>query len=93
MQLSGCSYIAGAYSVPGQCTLKIDKLNSDQVTQTTEIEGKKVILKGSTFKAVLEVSPGGGAQTTTTPPSPDMTPKYSGGSGSFVPSNSVVFAA
>src|SRR5256885_2886323 len=47
VQLSGCSYIAGAFSVPGQCTLKIDKLNSDQVTQTTEIDRKSTRLNSS----------------------------------------------
>jgi hypothetical protein len=88
---SGCMYIAGAYVIPGTGTLKIDQLNSDQLTQNTKIEGKKVILQGSTFDAVFEVqSPA--QQPTSGPPVPDSTAKYSGGKGMFVPSNTKVHA-
>lgn len=88
VQSVGCVYTMAAY-VGGTATLKIDQLSSDQLTQTTTIEGKKVILKGSMFDAVLEVTspavnPGGDA---------DKTTKYSGGKGSFVPSNTVIFAS
>ena len=84
-----CSYMAGSFA-GGTGNLKIDKLNSDQLTSTTTIEGKKVILKGSTFDAVLEVTKQ--AQDTSSG-SPDGMSKYSGGKGSFVASNQVVFAA
>ena len=47
VESAGCMYIAPAYVIPGSGTLKIDKLGSDQLTETTEIEGKKVILHGS----------------------------------------------
>lgn len=87
---SGCMYVAPPYVIPGTGTLKIDKLNSDQLTEKTKIEGKKAILQGSMFDAVFEVqSP---AQQPGTPPTPDSTSKYSGGKGSFVPSNSKVQA-
>ncbi|WP_299459120.1 hypothetical protein [uncultured Microscilla sp.] len=42
--------------VGGQGTVKIEKLESDQVAGHTNSGGKKVILKGKKFKAKLEVS-------------------------------------
>ena len=91
VQSAGCMYIAGAYVIPGTGTLKIDKLNSDQLTKKTKIEGKKAILHGSMFDAVFEVqSPA--QQPTPSGPVPDSTSKYSGGKGMFVPSNSKVHA-
>jgi hypothetical protein len=87
----GCMYVAPPYVIPGTGTLKIDKLNSDQLTEKTLAEGKKVILKGSQFDAVFEVqSPA--QQPTSGPPVPDSTSKYSGGKGMFVPANSKVHA-
>src|SRR5712664_939051 len=89
VQSAGCMYIAGAYVIPGTGTLKIDKLNSDQLTKKTKIEGKKAILHGSMFDAVFEVqSPA--QQPTPSGPVPDSTSKYSGGKGMFVPSNTKV---
>jgi len=89
VQSAGCMYIAGGYVIPGTGTLKIDKLNSDQLTGKLKIEGKKVILHGSMFDAVFEVqSPA--QQPTPGGPVPDATPKYSGGKGMFVPSNTSV---
>ena len=91
VQSAGCMYIAPPYVIPGSGTLKIDKLNSDQLTEKTEIEGKKVILHGSMFDAVFEVqSPA--QQPTPTGPVPDSMTKYSGGKGMFVPSNMKVMA-
>ena len=87
----GCMYVAPPYVIPGSGTLKIDKLNSDQLTEKTEIEGKKVIIHGSQFDALFEVqSPA--QQPTAGGPVPDSTPKYSGGKGMFVPSNTTVTA-
>jgi hypothetical protein len=93
VQSAGCMYISGAYVIPGTGTLKIDKLNSDQLTETTLAEGKKIILHGSMFDAVFEVQspamqppPGPGS------PIPDSTSKYSGGKGMFVPTNTKVHA-
>lgn len=89
VQSPGCMYIAGAFVIPGTGTLKIDKLNGDQLTGKLKIEGKKVILHGSMFDAVFEVqSPA--QQPTPGGPVPDSTPKYSGGKGMFVPSNTKV---
>ena len=91
VQSAGCMYMAGAYVIPGTGTLKIDKLNSDQLTKKTKIEGKKAILHGSMFDAVFEVqSPA--QQPTSGGPVPDSTSKYSGGKGMFVPSNTKVHA-
>lgn len=91
VQSAGCMYIAGAYVIPGTGTLKIDKLNSDQLTEKTKIEGKKTILHGSMFDAMFEVqSPA--QQPTLSGPVPDSTSKYSGGKGMFVPSNTKVHA-
>jgi contractile injection system spike tip protein len=89
VQAAGCMYTTITYSVPGTGTLKIDKLNSDQLTGKTTIEGKKVILKGSTFDAVFEVTKGG---TDPSSGNADLTTKYSGGKGSFVPTNATVLA-
>jgi hypothetical protein len=90
VQSAGCLYTTATHTLPGTGTLKIDKLNSDQVTTKTTIEGKKVILKGSTFDAVFEVQ--AGAKTSSSPPVLDTVTKYSGGKGSFVPTNATVFA-
>ena len=91
VESAGCMYIAPPYVIPGTGTLKIDKLNSDQLTEKTEIEGKKVIIHGSTFDALFEVqSP---AQMPAAPaPVPDSMTKYSGGKGMFVPANAKVMA-
>jgi len=83
-----CEYKAPPF-IGGMGTLKIDKLNGDQLTKTTTVEGKKVILKGSQFDAVFEVTkPAQDPQS-----KPDLTTKYSGGKGSFVASNTVIFAS
>ncbi len=89
VQSPNCAYTKGAY-VGGMGTLKIDKLASDQLTETTLIEGKKAILKGSQFDAVFEVTTP--AQQPGSPPTPDAVPQYTGGKGSFVASNTKVLA-
>jgi hypothetical protein len=90
VQSAGCSYIKGSF-VGGTGTIKIDKLNSDQLTQKTTIEGKKVILMGTMFDAVFEVtSPA--QQPSPSGAVPDPVTKYSGGKGSLVPTNATVFA-
>src|SRR2546423_9327879 len=83
----GCMYVAPPYVIPGTGTLKIDKLNSDQLTEKTKIEGKKVILKGSQFDAVFEVQSPAQQPAPPGPPIPDSNTKYSGGKGSFVAAN------
>jgi hypothetical protein len=79
----GCVYIAPPHVIPGVGTLKIMKLGADQLTRTTTVEGKKVILQGSVFQAIFEV------QTPAQVPvvfTPDPVPKYPGGVGMFIPS-------
>lgn len=85
VSVPGCAYTAGAFSTPGTGTLKIDSLGSDQIAQQTQIGGKAVLLKGSVFNAKFEVqSP---AQQPSSPPVPDPTPQYAGGTGSFTTLN------
>ncbi|MEM1255793.1 MAG: hypothetical protein AAGI69_25420 [Cyanobacteria bacterium P01_H01_bin.21] len=75
--VSGCSYIAGPYSIPGTGTLKIEALAGDQKATKTNCEGKPVLLKGSLFTAKFEVqSPA--QQPPPGVPSSDGTPFYSG---------------
>jgi contractile injection system spike tip protein len=90
VQAQGAMYTTATHVTPGTGTLKIDKLNSDQLTTKSTFEGKKVILKGSMFDAVFEVQTP--AQTTSSPPVTDPLAKHSGGKGSFVPTNATVLA-
>jgi hypothetical protein len=87
VEVPGCMYIAGPYSIPGSGTLKIDALAGNQLASKTNTGGKKVILKGSQFTAKFEVQspaqqppPGPGS------PIPDSTTSYSG-QGMFVTTN------
>lgn len=88
----GCMYVAPPYVIPGSGTLKIDKLNSDQLTEKTDIEGKKVIIHGSQFDALFEVQSPAQFITPAGSPQLDSTTKYTGGKGMFVPSNATVTA-
>lgn len=90
VQSPGCSYTAGAYVIPGVGTLKIDKLGSDQLTETATFENKKVILKGTTFDAVFEVQTPAQEPQPSAPPKPDTTTSYSGGTGQFVTTNTLL---
>ena len=85
VEVPGCPYISGAYTVPGTGTLKIAGLNSDQIAQHTQTGGKKMLLKGSSFKAKFEV------QTPAQIPPPSSTPdpmtQYTGGTGMFITTN------
>ena len=84
VQVPGCSYISGPYSVPGTGTLKISKLASNQITRESKTGGKAILLKGGDFTAKFEVqSP---AKMPPNANTPDPSPEYSG-SGSFVASN------
>lgn len=87
VEVPGCAYIAGSYTVPGVGTLTIDSLASDQKAQKLTVNGKKAILVGSKFDAKFSVMTP--AQTTTSPPTPDATTEYSG-SGSFVTNNTLL---
>ncbi|NES63821.1 MAG: hypothetical protein F6K24_00175 [Okeania sp. SIO2D1] len=79
----GCSYIAGAYIIPGVGTLKIAALADDQIAQKTYSASTPMILKGSNFIAKFEV------QTPAFMPLPlipDVVPQYLG-TGSFITTN------
>src|SRR2546425_5308445 len=91
VEVSGCSYNTPAFTITGLGTLKIKKLNSDQLTQTTQIESKKVILKGTMFDAEFKVDTQASVLVGNVTKFDD-TPTYSG-KGSFVASNTVVFAS
>jgi len=91
VEVSGCPYQTPVFTIPGVGTLKIKKLNSDQLTQTTQIEGKKVILNGTTFDAEFRVDTKASVVVGTATKMDD-TPTYSG-KGTLVASNQVVFAA
>lgn len=88
VEVPGCTYMTPVYCIPGTGTLKIDSLASDQVASHTQTAGTKVLLMGSTFQAKFEVQspaqqppPGPGS------PIPDSMTTYSGGSGSFITTN------
>ena len=83
LQVPGCMYVSGAFSVPGTGTLKIDRLASNQVAQHTKSGGKKMLLKGGTFQAKFEVqSPAMDSNGV-----PDPMNRYPGGSGQFITTN------
>lgn len=81
----GCAYIAGAFTIPGSGTLKIDALGSDQVARQTKVSGQPVLLKGTTFTAKFEVQIP--AQQPSSPPVADPNIQYPGGTGSFMTMN------
>jgi hypothetical protein len=95
VEVSGCQYsVVPAFPIPGTGKLKIKKLNSDQLTQTTTIEGKKVLLLGTMFDAEFtpDASPNSASVVVGTAKNYDSAPNYSG-KGQFVASNQVVFAS
>ena len=84
VSVPGCMYTAGAFSIPGTGTLKIDSLGGDQTAKKTKTGGKAVLLKGTMFTAKFEVqSP---AQQPGAPPVPDSTLSYTG-QGTFITTN------
>ncbi len=85
VEVKGCPYTAGPYSIPGTGTLKIESLAGDQKAQNTTFGKKSAILKGKKFNAVFEVmSP---AQMPPPASTPDPLQSHSGGKGSFVTEN------
>lgn len=91
VSVPGCTYTAPTmlYTIPGTGTLKISALNGDQKAKKTKTGGKAVLLKGSTFTSEFEVQNPAKQppQAPGAPPTPDATPKYSGGSGTFTTTN------
>ncbi len=84
VQVPGCVYTAGPFSVPGVGTLKIQSLAPDQKALKTHSANKPVLLKGGNFIAVFEVQTP--AQMPPPASTPDAAPMYPG-SGSFVTAN------
>lgn len=85
VMVPGCMYTAGAFTIPGTGTLKIDSLGNDQIAKRTKARGKSALLRGTIFTAKFEVqSP---AQQPSTPPASDPNSQYLGGTGSFTTMN------
>lgn len=88
VQVQGCMYMSGAFSIPGTGTLKIDRLGNDQTAQHTQSGGKKMLLKGAMFQAKFEVQSPAQQPNPNGPPVPDPMSQYMGGQGQFITMNS-----
>ncbi len=86
VEVKGCDYIAGAFSIPGKGNLKIKKLAGNQLAKKTNSAGKAVILKGLFFTAEFQVQSPAKQPNPSGSPVPDPTPTYTG-MGGFVNSN------
>ena len=86
VEVSGCSYIAGSFSIPGTGTLKISALAGNQKASNTRTGGKVVLLKGGQFTAKFEVTNQAKMPSPPGPPVPDPTPQYLG-QGMFTTTN------
>lgn len=84
VKVSGCTYVAPPYVIPGIGTLKIESLSSIHIAKKTRSGTTPVILKGGQFDASFEIQ--SAAQQPGSPPIPDPTVKYLG-KGKFVTSN------
>lgn len=88
--VSGVMYISGAFVIPGTGTLTIEKLNADQLSTKTTVEGKKPILQGTFFDAKFTVvAPAMQPPAPPKPPVPDPVKTYMG-KGNFIPTNFTV---
>lgn len=84
----GCPYISGSFTIPGMGTLSVFRLAPNQLSTKTNVKGKWVMIKGSTYTAKFEVTvpaqmptPGG--------PVPDPTAQYMG-TGEFITTNATI---
>ena len=82
----GVAYISGSFVTPGTGTLTIDKLQADQLSKQTKIEGKAPILKGIMFVAKFQVMAPAMQPNPPAPPVPDPVVTYMG-QGMFVPTD------
>ena len=90
VEMKGCTYISGPYSIPGTGTAKIMMLGTDQKAKATKVNGKPVLMKGTLFTMKFHVeSP---AQMPPPVSTPDATPLYVGGKGMFIPAQSKFYA-
>jgi Contractile injection system spike tip protein len=83
--VAGAVYFTPSFPIPGAGTLTIESLGPDQKAQKGKSGGRVFILRGSKFRARLQVNapataPSGGS------PVPDPTPVYNG-TGSFITTN------
>ena len=83
--VAGAVYFTPSFPIPGVGTLTIESLNPDQKARNATSNGRAIILKGTKFRARLQVS---APAQVTTPSGPvfDPTPVYSG-AGSFITTN------
>ncbi len=86
VKVSGIKYIVGPFVIPGTGTLTIASLGPNQIAKKTKSGGKKVILKGASFKAEFIVQSPAKLPHPLSGVVPDPVPKYFG-TGLFVPSN------
>lgn len=81
----GAVYFTPSFPIPGVGTLTIESLGPDQKARKGKSGGRLLILRGTKFRARLQVS--APAQVpTASGTAPDPTPVYSG-TGSFVTTN------
>lgn len=94
VEVPGCMYITKTHLKPGDGTLKISALASDQLATKSNSGNKAVILQGSEFDAVFEVdSPAEDIKPVASggSPIPDKTGAYEG-KGQLIPANTKIKA-
>jgi Contractile injection system spike tip protein len=84
VMVPGCTYISGAFSVPGVGMLKIQSVAPNQQTMKSTLKGKPILMKGMKFIAMFQVT----APAQMPPPisTPDPMVMYPG-QGSFITTN------
>lgn len=87
--VSGVPYIQGNFVIPGTGVLTIDKLQPDQLSKKTTIEGKAPILKGIMFIAKFQVLSPAMQPNPPAPPAPGPVASFTG-QGMFVPTDMTV---
>lgn len=87
VEIANCLYVAPPFVVAGVGTIKILQLAPNQLTQKVKSGDDRVIVRGSTFIAVFEVT----SQAKQPPPTnaPDPIPKHIG-QGQFIPTNTKI---
>lgn len=86
LQVPGCMYTSGSFTIPGVGTLKIASLAPNQKTMKVKVGGKAALLKGMQFTAKFEVQTPAQQPAPPGPNVPDPAPMYSG-QGSFMTTN------
>lgn len=86
----GAVYFTPSFPIPGAGTLTIESLGLDQKARKGKSGGRRLILRGTKFRARLQVS-APAQMPTSGGPVPDPTPVYFG-TGSFVTTNTLARA-